>query len=125
MAEPFLTEDGCARNTNRTLELHHFLQNASDHQAAARLEPASTYGEEAEGQGLSSVSYAFWIMALINVSSQRIKLRPPPPPSESLRSEAAPCSAGRPHADVPAEAAALLQEGSRSAGPALQQTPLP
>lgn len=66
MADPFLTDDSCVLNTNWTSNYQHFLQNASDHGASPRLEPISTYGVEAEG--LSSVSSAFWIMALINVS---------------------------------------------------------
>lgn len=62
MAEPFLTEDSCTRNTNWTLKYHHFFQNASNRDAAERVDPISG------GGGVSSVSYAFWIMALINVS---------------------------------------------------------
>lgn len=61
VAEPFLTEDSCARNTNWTLK-YHFFQNGSNHEAAERLDPISG------GGAISSVSYAFWIMALINVS---------------------------------------------------------
>lgn len=64
VADPFLTEDSCVLNTNWTPpNYHHFGQNASD------LHPISAYGLRTEGEGLSSVSYAFWIMALINVSS--------------------------------------------------------
>lgn len=62
VADPFLTEDSCVLNTNWTPNYHHFRQNASD------LDPISTYSLQTEGEGLSSVSYAFWIMALINVS---------------------------------------------------------
>lgn len=68
VADPFLTEDSCVLNTNWTPKYHHFRQNASDHKAT-HLEPISTYGVQTEGEGLSNVSYAFWIMALINVSS--------------------------------------------------------
>lgn len=68
VADPFLTEDSCVLNTSWTPKYFSFHQNESDHKAE-RLEPISTYGVQTEGKGLSSVSYAFWIMALINVSS--------------------------------------------------------
>ncbi|CAF96955.1 unnamed protein product, partial [Tetraodon nigroviridis] len=66
VADPFLTEDSCVLNTSWTPKYFSFHQNESDHKAE-RLEPISTYGVQTEGKGLSSVSYAFWIMALINL----------------------------------------------------------
>lgn len=67
VADPFLTEGSCILNSTGTPSYDHFPKNTSGQEAA--LDPVSTYGAQAEGRGLSSVSYAFWIMALINVSS--------------------------------------------------------
>lgn len=68
VADPFLREGSCVLNTNWTPKYHHFQQNASGRKAT-HLDPISTYGVQTEAEGLSSMSYAFWIMALINVSS--------------------------------------------------------
>lgn len=64
VADPFLTEGSCVLNTTWTPNYHHFQQNGSE-----RLEPISTYSVQGEAEGPSNVSYAFWIMAMINVGS--------------------------------------------------------
>ncbi|TNM89270.1 hypothetical protein fugu_005525 [Takifugu bimaculatus] len=66
VADPFLTDDNCTLETNRTPNYHHVQMNTSEHEAA-RLDQISTHGVPIEGEAISSVSYAFWIMALINL----------------------------------------------------------
>ncbi|XP_011612676.2 major facilitator superfamily domain-containing protein 4A isoform X2 [Takifugu rubripes] len=66
VADPFLTDDNCTLETNRTPNYHHVQMNTSEHEAA-RLDQISTHGVPIEGEAIGSVSYAFWIMALINL----------------------------------------------------------
>ncbi|TNM88299.1 hypothetical protein fugu_004553 [Takifugu bimaculatus] len=65
VADPFLTDDNCTLETNRTPNYHHVQMNTSEHEAA-RLDQISARGVPIEGEAIGSVSYAFWIMALIN-----------------------------------------------------------
>lgn len=67
VADPFLTDNSCTLETNRTPNFHHVQNNTSKHEAAG-LDQISPYGVPIDVEAIGSVSYAFWIMALINVS---------------------------------------------------------
>lgn len=67
IADPFLSETGCGNHTGNNSEfIHHFrsmLRNSpiADHNINQTILPHEHVEED------SSVHYAFWIMALINV----------------------------------------------------------
>ncbi|XP_017265097.1 major facilitator superfamily domain-containing protein 4B [Kryptolebias marmoratus] len=70
IADPFLSESGCGNHTgNETEIIHHFrnmLRNSliAEHNITQSSHPHEAGEAEVEG---SSVHYAFWIMALINL----------------------------------------------------------
>lgn len=72
VADPFLAEDSCVLNANWTinsstpLDLQHLRSSIAGHGTA--LHNISQYSLQTEGVVITKVSYAFWIMALINVS---------------------------------------------------------
>uniref|UniRef100_A0A3Q3NIH5 Major facilitator superfamily domain-containing protein 4A n=2 Tax=Mastacembelus armatus TaxID=205130 RepID=A0A3Q3NIH5_9TELE len=67
IADPFLSETGCGNHTaNETQIMHHFRNMLRNSPIAEHNITESHLPHEAEG-GESSVHYAFWIMALINV----------------------------------------------------------
>lgn len=75
VADPFLAEDSCVLGANWTAnssspsDLGHLRSSMAGHGAA--LHNLSQYPLHTEGVVITRVSYAFWIMALINVSSGR------------------------------------------------------
>lgn len=75
VADPFLTEGNCVLGINRSanitspLNVHNLHSNLAQHGTA--LTNTSHYVVHTEGIVSTRVSYAFWIMALINVSSHQ------------------------------------------------------
>ncbi|TKS71058.1 Major facilitator superfamily domain-containing protein 4A [Collichthys lucidus] len=73
VADPFLAEDNCVLSVNWTAnsssssDLHH-LRSSMVHGHGAGLHNISQYPLHTEGIVITRVSYAFWIMALINGS---------------------------------------------------------
>ncbi|XP_029990908.1 major facilitator superfamily domain-containing protein 4A isoform X3 [Sphaeramia orbicularis] len=73
VADPFLAEDNCVlasnstnSTTNSSVDLDHIRSSLAGH--GAGLQPgASQYPLHTEGVVITKVSYAFWIMALINL----------------------------------------------------------
>lgn len=75
VADPFLSEDSCVlganwtANSSSSLNLQHLHSSMARH--GAELHNISQYALHTEGVVITRVSYAFWIMALINVSYSR------------------------------------------------------
>lgn len=73
VADPFLAEDSCVLGANHTAnsssDMQHLRSSMAGHGAA--LHNLSQYPLHTEGTVITRVSYAFWIMALINVSSRQ------------------------------------------------------
>lgn len=67
VADPFLDDSNCALSANWTTNSSHLLGSTSSDITV--LPYASEYPAHTEGIVITRVSYAFWIMALINVSS--------------------------------------------------------
>lgn len=72
VADPFLADDRCVLGANGTnnsssSDLEHLRNSLGGH--GATLGNTSQYPLYTEGVVVTRVSYAFWIMALINVSS--------------------------------------------------------
>lgn len=75
VADPFLAEDSCVLGANLTAnssssssaDLQHLRSSLAGHGAA--LHNISRYPLHTEGTVITRVSYAFWIMAFINVGS--------------------------------------------------------
>ncbi|XP_067444478.1 major facilitator superfamily domain-containing protein 4A [Thunnus thynnus] len=73
VADPFLAEDSCVLGANWTAnsssssssDLHHLRSSLAGHGAA--LQNISQYPLNTDGTVITRVSYAFWIMALINL----------------------------------------------------------
>uniref|UniRef100_H3D4T0 Major facilitator superfamily domain-containing protein 4A n=1 Tax=Tetraodon nigroviridis TaxID=99883 RepID=H3D4T0_TETNG len=67
IADPFLSETGCGNHTGNSTEfVHHFRSMLRNSPIAHHNMTDSHLPAEAGGEG-SSVHYAFWIMALINL----------------------------------------------------------
>lgn len=67
IADPFLSETGCGNHTGNSTEvIHHFRSMLRNSPIAHHNITESHSPAEPGGEG-SSVRYAFWIMALINV----------------------------------------------------------
>lgn len=68
IADPFLSESGCGNHTgNQTEIIHHFRNMLRNSPIAEHNITQSHLPHEGGEVGESSVHYAFWIMALINV----------------------------------------------------------
>jgi len=73
VADPFLAEDVCVQGANWTanasapVDLLHLRSSLAGQ--GAEIGNISHYPMHTEGVVVTRVSYAFWIMALINVSS--------------------------------------------------------
>lgn len=69
IADPFLSETGCGNHTgNETEVIHHFRSMLRNSPIVEHSIPLSNLSHGVEKEE-SSVHYAFWIMALINVRS--------------------------------------------------------
>lgn len=70
VADPFLADDNCVLAANSTANSTFSLQHLRSSLVAngATLPNISQYPLHTQGVVLTQVSYAFWIMALINVS---------------------------------------------------------
>lgn len=72
IADPFLSETGCGNHTgNHTESIHHFRSMLRNSPVAVHDINQSDF-LHGEGAEESSVHYAFWIMALINVCEGQI-----------------------------------------------------
>lgn len=69
IADPFLSETGCGNHTgNETEVIHHFRSMLRNSPIVEHSIPLSNLSHGVEKEE-SSVHYAFWIMALLNVRS--------------------------------------------------------
>ena len=67
VADPFLADDNCVKNGTETSSNLHHLRNSLAGKGTV-LHNVSHYNLHTQGMVTTNISYAFWIMALINVS---------------------------------------------------------
>ncbi|XP_061629390.1 major facilitator superfamily domain-containing protein 4B-like [Phyllopteryx taeniolatus] len=67
IADPFLSEHGCGNHTGNGTEIMHHFRNVLRNSPIAEHNITQNYLPHGGGEEESSVHYAFWIMALINL----------------------------------------------------------